>query len=341
MPGLDGFQLAQLIKDTPGLTGTMIMMLSSSDVADEIKRCKEIGIARYLRKPVKPSELFDAIMSVMGRADKVCHGVASAQYGLSKPVRVLNVLVAEDHPINQMVVEEILRDRGHTFSTANNGVQVLQMLDQHLFDVILMDGQMPQMDGYQTTREIRKREKKTGKHIRIIALTAAAMKEDRARCLAVGMDDYVSKPIDPSSLLHQLESEQKSDIGGEGTDEADEMATAVPAFDQASALKRVNGKQARLNQLVRVFLQEMSSTMAGIREAVATGNLEQVASFSHRLKGAASTISAKPVADAASELEQIAKTGRHQSMNAALDALQTLATALSTDLEAFIAGDGK
>lgn len=341
MPELDGFQLAQLIKDTPGLTGTMIMMLSSSDVADEIKRCKEVGIARYLRKPVKPSELFDAIMSVMCRADNVCRGDASMPDGQSRPVRILNVLIAEDHPINQIVVEEILRDRGHTFSTANNGIEVLQMLDQHPFDVILMDGQMPHMDGYQTTREIRKREEKTGKHIRIIALTAAAMKEDRERCLATGMDDYISKPVDPASLLHHLESEEKIDIRFEGTDGAEDTAIAVQAFDQASALKRLNGKQARLRQLVRVFLQEMSSTMASIREAAATGNLEYVASFSHRLKGAASTISAKPVADAAAALEQIATRGRHDGMDAALDALQTLTTALSTELEAFIDGDGE
>ena len=341
MPEFDGFELAQLIKDTPALAGTTIMMLSSSDVSGEIERCKVVGITRYLRKPVKQSELFDAIVAAMSKTADSSLIVDSAHSWSSKPSRILNVLVAEDHPVNQRVVTEILRDRGHAFSVAKNGIEALQMLEQKSFDVILMDGQMPEMDGYQTTIEIRKREKKTGKHIHIIALTAHAMKDDRELCLAAGMDDYVSKPVDPDFLLQRLEAEEECPIYPIAENVVEETAVVVKAFDLTSALKRVKGKEAFLKQLAHAFLQEMPPTMADVRAAVAADDAVRLESSSHRLKGAAITMSATPVAEAAARLEKIARRGEVAGFREAFHALERHAAELTAELEALIAGDAK
>lgn len=340
MPECDGFQLIELISHIQVLAGTTIMMLSSNDAYNEIKRYKEIGIASYLRKPVKPSELFNAIMVAMSRTDDGVHIVSSGYASRPQPSRALNVLIAEDNLINQKVVEEILRNRGHSFATAGDGIEAVRMLDEQQFDVILMDGQMPRMDGYQATVEIRKREKNAGgKHVRIIALTAAAMKDDRERCLAAGMDDYIPKPIDPALLLRLLESEETSGIQPGGADSSEETSLAIQGFNPEAALKRVNGKQPLLIRLVHVFLQEIPLTLADIREAAGTGDLNLVAHSAHRLKGAASTISAQPVADAAAKLEQIAKTGEIDGVYACFDELRALAEGLTAELEAFINGD--
>jgi two-component system sensor histidine kinase/response regulator len=340
MPELGGFELARLIKETPALADTaIIMMLSSSDVSGEMEHCKALGITRCLRKPVTPSELFDAIMATLsGAADRslMVDGVRAER---PKPSRILNVLVAEDHVINEKVVTEILRDRGHVPYVARNGIEVLRMLEQQSFDVILMDGQMPEMDGYQATIEIRQREKESGKHVRIIALTAAAMRDDRNLCLAVGMDDYLAKPIDADVLLQRLESEQESTIYPLAANTVEETAVVIKAFDVASALRQVKGKQTFLKQLAHVFLQEMPHTMADILAAVTARDALQLERTAHRLKGAAITLNAMPVAEAAAKLEQLARRGELAEVDEAFHVFEIHAAELIAELEALITGD--
>ncbi|MEO9061169.1 MAG: response regulator [Nitrosospira sp.] len=362
MPQFDGFGLAQSIKSMPALASATIMMLSSSDMSGEIERCKALGIHRFLRKPVKPSELFDALMAVVNAADVTA---AAGMHGAHEPAlpseaaRRLRVLIAEDHPVNQKVVTEILRERGHDFSIANNGVEAVQMLEHETFDAVLMDIQMPEMDGYQATAEIRQREKSTGKHIRIIALTAHAMKNDREHCLAAGMDDYVSKPVDPALLLQCLELEHgqvldpffgnsektAAAIPASNAADASKEETEVPApvFDMADALKRVKGKHDFLKRLARVFLQEMPVAMADFRAAISTHDAHRLERSAHRLKGAAGTLSAKRLADAAARLEHAARAGDGKSdaggMDEAFRAVEALAVELVAELELLINGE--
>ena len=370
MPQFDGFRLARSIKSMPALASATIMMLSSSDVSGEIERCKALGITGFLRKPVKQSELFDAIMAainvVYDPGAAITHA-AGGQAVTPAPARRLKVLVAEDHPVNQKLVTEILRERGHAFSIANSGVEAVQMLERDTFDVVLMDIQMPEMDGYQATAEIRRREEITGKHIRIIALTALAMKNDRERCLAAGMDDYVSKPVDPDLLLQRLESEEGHATAppAEGREETEvaihvsgaadalkeETEVSVQAFDMADALKRVRGKHAFLQRLARVFLQEMPVAMADIQAAVSTHDAHRLERSAHRLKGAASTLSAKRLADAAARLEHAARAGGGArdgardgagdagGMDEAFRAVEALAVELVAELEILINGE--
>jgi CheY-like chemotaxis protein/nitrogen-specific signal transduction histidine kinase/HPt (histidine-containing phosphotransfer) domain-containing protein len=329
MPQFDGFDLARAVKAAPGLDSAIVMMLSSSDYSSEIARCDALGVTRFVRKPVKQSELFDAIVS----AARIAPGVPGGPGGedalppgpLGTPGRKLNVLVAEDHPVNQVLIAAILNGRGHSFSIASNGLEVLRLLDrapgEHPpFDVVLMDGQMPEMDGYQATAEIRRRERGTGRRLRIIAVTANAMKDDRDKCMAAGMDDYVTKPIDADQLLERLEA-----------------AAPVPAaaFDIDAALKRARGKHALLKQLVQLLLQDLPPTLAALESALAAGDLRAVERTAHRLRGAAFTVCAEPLAAAADTLEQGARNHASERLDGAWRTLQARAAELNTELAAF------
>jgi two-component system sensor histidine kinase/response regulator len=204
MPQRDGFWLAQQVKSQPAFATPIVMMLASRDISGDVAYCTQLGVARFVTKPIKRSELFEALAAACG-AERKPRKASTPQPQDGAPVRPLKVLVAEDHPVNQKLVEEILRERGHSVSIAKNGIEAVRMFEEQAFDVILMDGQMPEMDGYQAAMEIRRRERTSGTRILIIAVTAHARKEDRETCLAAGMDDYISKPIDPVQLLQRLE----------------------------------------------------------------------------------------------------------------------------------------
>jgi PAS domain S-box-containing protein len=334
MPDFDGFQLAQSIRAIPAFECAAVMMLASNDVSADIERCEALGVTCFLNKPVKQSELFDALATATGLAPFGRINPADGLPGLSpRPSRILDVLVAEDHPINQKLLSVILNERGHNVSIASNGIEVLKILEHQSFDVILMDGQMPEMDGYQATAEIRRRDKASGKHTRIIAVTAHAMKQDREICLAAGMDDYVSKPIDPADLLERLEA---------GTDAAvasnlylpEPNTASAKAFDFESALNRVRGKPTLLIYLVDAFLHDLPETLAEIDAAVTASDAAQVEQSAHRLKGVAMTLSAEPVAQAARKLEYLARDYDIAPMRAALDELLARAAELAIELKA-------
>lgn len=204
MPEVDGFQLTEQIRATPNSQSTVIMMLTSGDGPDEVTRCQALGVAAHLIKPIKQSDLFDAIVA----ATEIENRQTQESEPVSDPTCLLplRILLAEDSYVNQRLAVGILAKWGHQVTVANNGCEAVAKLEQDTFDLVLMDVQMPEMDGYQATAVIRERETRTGKHIPIIAMTAHALKGDRERCLEVGMDDYVSKPIQPKRLLQTVES---------------------------------------------------------------------------------------------------------------------------------------
>ncbi len=341
MPRLDGFQLATAIQSMPRVNNAVIMMLSSSDVSGEIARCKALGIEHFLTKPVKPSELFNAIMATTGTVSNKKSDIADSMPAQpSQPPRLLKILVAEDHPVNQKLMTAILRERGHTVAIASNGHEVLQLFDQEPFDVILMDGQMPEMDGYQAAREIRKREQSTGQHIRIIAVTAHAMKQDRETCLAAGMDDYVSKPIYPSQLLEKLEMGQSAAGAPVSPTQAAKPATpsTARAFDAGGALQRARGKEALLKQLAEVFLLDLPSALTDIDTAVTDNDAQRIERAAHRLKGAAVNLCADALAQAAEQLEQCGRLQAFDQTREAQQQLVTRASELAAELRTFVGG---
>ncbi len=216
----------------------------------------------------------------------------------------LRILLAEDNEVNQRLAVHLLQRHGHTVSVAGNGQEALDLLDREPFDVVLMDVQMPEMDGFEATARIRAREQTTGTRLPIIALTAHAMKGDRERCLAAGMDAYVSKPIDEEELLGLLKSLR------------DEPAPAPPppveggpvVLNREALWQRVGGDQGLLRQVVGLFVRTSGGHVAAIREALVAGDGERLRKAAHTLKGAAATLGAAAVAEVARRLEQSARS---------------------------------
>ncbi|MBI4517748.1 MAG: PAS domain S-box protein [Deltaproteobacteria bacterium] len=204
MPEMDGFELADRIKRTPELAGATIMMLSSADLTGEAARCRELGMAAFLTKPIRQSELLDAILLALGSVTLASPGALLSSESPPPAARSLRFLLAEDNAVNQKLVVRLLEKRGHHVEVANNGKEALAAVELDAFDLVLMDVQMPELDGFEATAAIREREQTTGRHVPIVAMTAHAMKGDEERCLQAGMDGYISKPIQVEKLVAVL-----------------------------------------------------------------------------------------------------------------------------------------
>lgn len=205
MPGMDGFSLAEKIKSSPNLSETTVIMLTSGGARGDAARCRQLGISAYLMKPVKQSDLLDAIMMALGTPAKSRDRIPLiTRHSLRESRLALRILLVEDNIINQKLTTRILEKQGHSVVVANNGKEAIDHLKRQNLDLILMDVQMPEMDGFEATAAIREKEKKTGGHIPIVAMTAHAMTGDRERCLKAGMDDYLSKPLKPDHLVEVI-----------------------------------------------------------------------------------------------------------------------------------------
>jgi two-component system, sensor histidine kinase and response regulator len=207
MPGMDGFELAERIRHSPHLAGATILMLTSLERAEDLARCRKLGISSYLIKPVRRSELHQAIVGALH------HGLLEAKTAdAARPARAAqparspeSILIAEDNIVNQRIAMRILEKAGHRVTLANNGREALDEVQRRAFDLILMDVQMPEMDGFEATAAIRDIEKRTGVHIPIVAMTAHAMNGDEERCLEAGMDGYIAKPVRAADLIEIVE----------------------------------------------------------------------------------------------------------------------------------------
>jgi signal transduction histidine kinase/CheY-like chemotaxis protein len=203
MPNVDGFGLVERVRGQPELSAAKVIMMSSGAHRGDIVRCRELGLCAYLTKPVRQSELRDAIARALDRRERQTSSKAGAPIDAHQAPRkatALNVLLAEDNAVNQRLATRLLEKRGHEVTLANNGQEALTLLEKSSYDLVLMDVQMPLIDGLEATRMIRKREAATGAHQQIIALTAHALKGDRERCEAAGADGYLAKPIRPDEL---------------------------------------------------------------------------------------------------------------------------------------------
>jgi len=200
MPDMDGFTLAARIRAQTELRYTRLFMLTSAGQRGDAARCKDIGIEVYLMKPVKQSALLEAIAHSLGRP-AAAKSVPLTRHSLNESRRKLRVLLAEDNAINQKLAARLLEKHGHTVTVANDGAEAVAAVKGGEFDVVLMDVQMPNMDGLEAAAAIRILERGTGKHVPIVAMTAHAMKGDDTRCLEAGMDGYISKPIQPGHMM--------------------------------------------------------------------------------------------------------------------------------------------
>ena len=303
MPGTDGFQLAEQILKNPALDGATIMMLSSSTGPEEIARCRELGIVAYVRKPIRGAELFKAIQSALG--DDAEEG-RKAPVLKSGPVKQrqpsLHILLAEDSPVNQIVARRLLEKQGHRVLVVGNGREALLALENTAFqgfDVVLMDVQMPEMDGLAATAAIRESEKAGATHLPIVAMTAHAMTGDRERCLAAGMDAYIAKPIQVHQLLNVLEQVAVQPPGPQHED----------VFDKQRMLSSLEGDSQLLQDIVALFVQNSPKLLATIGETIARGDAVALERSAHALKGAVSNLHASGAIHAAQTLETMGHYG--------------------------------
>jgi signal transduction histidine kinase/DNA-binding response OmpR family regulator len=206
MPGMDGFQLAEEIGNNPQLCSATVMMLTSGGQVGDAARCRELGVAGYLTKPVGQAELLDAVLRVAGSKHSAEKPALVTRHSLREEGRPLHILLAEDNVVNQMLASRVLEKHGHNVVTTANGREALERLENERFDLVLMDVQMPEIDGFEATAMIRKKEAATGIHLPVVAMTAHAMQGDKERCLAAGMDGYLSKPISVKELLAVVQS---------------------------------------------------------------------------------------------------------------------------------------
>jgi two-component system sensor histidine kinase/response regulator len=209
MPVMDGFTLTEAIKKDAAIAGVTVVMLTSAGRPGDAARCRELGVAAYISKPIRRSQLRSAIlMALTGHFAEQVRPTLIMRHSLRETHRTGRLLLVEDNKVNQTVARRLLERRGHTVVVANNGREALAILEEVTtagFEVVLMDVQMPEMGGFECTGIIRAREKVTRFHLPIIAMTAHAMKGDEERCLAAGMDDYLSKPIRPDELFEVVE----------------------------------------------------------------------------------------------------------------------------------------
>jgi CheY-like chemotaxis protein len=208
MPNMDGFTLIErLRRSRHPSTEAKIILLTSAGQRGDAARCRELGLAAYLTKPIRQAELLDCMVHALGTSRS---GVRSdaliTPHALHEQKRKLHVLLAEDNAVNQKLAERLLEKHGHTVTVTTNGREALAAFDRESFDVVLMDVQMPEMDGFEATSAIREREQSSGGHLPIIAMTAHAMRGDQERCLAAGMDAYIAKPIRSKDLIALLET---------------------------------------------------------------------------------------------------------------------------------------
>jgi PAS domain S-box-containing protein len=300
MPGMDGITLAERIKASPALAGCTLLLLSSAGQHTDLARSRTAGISCSLTKPVRQADLLNAILRTV-HPEPSSEGVAAAPASAC-PVLPLRVLLAEDGLVNQQVAVGLLELRGHSVVVANHGREALAALERESFDVVLMDVQMPEMDGLEATAAIRARERQTGGHVPIIAMTAHAMKGDRERCLAAGMDGYLAKPIQARALDEALAGLAPSDAAGVPT-APQSAAPPKPVLDWDSALGRVHGRPDFLKQLVGLFFKECARLMPEVRTAIDRSDGPALRRAAHTLKGSADCFTAGPTVAAAQRLE--------------------------------------
>ena len=301
MPDMDGFMVAQEIQKNPNLRNTVLIMLTSAGRAGDGTRCQDLHISHYLVKPVKQSELLNLIMSCLDTTQRGATPDVKTSAPVAPSATSLSILLAEDNPVNQRLAVRILEKRGHVVTVAFDGKEALASYQTQKFDLILMDVQMPVMDGIKTTTAIRNIEKKTGSHIPVIAMTAHAMKGDMERCLASGMDSYISKPVKAEELIKMAES-----IGGQSSNEPVDQPGNV--LDMTGAMAHVDGDEELLKEIAGVFLDSSTELMDRIHQAITNKDSSELEKAAHTLRGAVGNFGSTPAYDTALELETIGRS---------------------------------
>lgn len=278
MPDMDGINLASQFRHKMARM-PIIMLLTSCDTGNAIARCREAELAHYLIKPVSPSDLLDGIVNTLGAPSP---GALPALSHRSN-TQSLNLLLAEDNAVNQKLAIRLLEKMGHHLTVANNGAEAVQLWRLNTFDAILMDVDMPELNGYEATRLIRA-EETDSRHTPIIAMTAHAMQGAREECLRHGMDGYLSKPINTDELWLQLESILPS-LPAPGPAQPATISPSTPVFDLGIGLETVGGDMGLFREMVDIYLSEYPDYLDGLDRAVHQKDVDNIRHYAHSLKG--------------------------------------------------------
>ncbi len=316
MPGIDGFALFQRIRQADIPTDHIVMMLDAAHVHEGLARCHDLCVANYVTKPAKQSELLQAVVTACGPARHVdgFERKPEASPSPTVPRHSLHILLAEDNLAAQLVGRKALEKNGHTVEVASSGLEVLQMLRDGQFDIVLMDVEMPYMDGLEATRAIREQEAESGQHIPILTVTAYASSEDRERCLEAGADGYLSKPVSPESLSAAIELFLPTD----------REHTSTSPVDLDDALEAVSGDRELLLEAVGLFLEhDYPRHLEELEKGLARQDAQVVKKAAHGIKGAVGNFGGRTAYEAALCLETM---GRMDDLSDAQRALEELAT---------------
>ena len=337
MPEMDGFTLAGRIQADPALSGATVLMLTSAGQPEDVERCRKLGVRAYLTKPVRQSELLETILATLGGSP--LHTRLMAADEQARPGGPLHILVAEDNSVNQKLALALLKKQGHRVVIAKTGREAVEAVQQQTFDVVLMDVQMPEMDGMEATAEIRRREQRRGGRVPIIAMTAHAMKGDRERCIEAGMDGYVSKPIQTHELFSAITALVRKAPAAEAA--GDDQTTAPEngaVLDEAEALARVGGDRELLKSLTEVFFDSYPAQLTQMREAITGNDAPKLYRLAHTLVGAVGIFGAPSAMAAAARLEALGREGKltgaeeaWQQLDSALNYLKPALEALTTE----------
>jgi PAS domain S-box-containing protein len=321
MPGMDGFDFSAKVQQDASLRSVTIILLTFAGQREDQSRARSAGAAAAVTKPVKQSELWDAIVTALHVPGRQKTRPSAARSTARGTHRKLRVLVAEDNPVNQELVLQLLERRGHSVIVAENGKQAIAALEKHKFDLLVMDVQMPEMGGIEATEEIRRKEKSNGGHIPIFAMTAHAMPGDRERCLAAGMDGYIPKPLDPKLFTQIVEtgaSPSSPTSAGRSAESQDKPDRAV---DAEKLLSRFDGNRKLLRSLIKTFQHDCPKMMARIRSGLSARDPRALAEAAHALKGSVGNFGQSSAFETARDIE---KTGREGKLDGAWEIYATL-----------------
>jgi PAS domain S-box-containing protein len=308
MPEMDGIGLARAIRSNPDINGVRLVLLTSSARPGDTRAAQEAGIGAFLTKPARISDLYDCLATLLTPADgdgaaRVITDNVRYTFTEAAPSDRARILVVDDNPVNQRVSLRMLEKMGHSVDVADNGIGALAALGRVRYDAVLMDCQMPEMDGFEATREIRRREG-SERHTSIIAMTAGAMSGDQDKCLEAGMDAYLSKPVKAAALAAMVTLWT--------TDSAPAGKSASPSaglLDQTyvSGLRELGADE--FDKLIRLFLRDGAARVVGLRTAQATNDTRAIVKLAHSLKGSASSFGAGTLAARCGELQARAASG--------------------------------
>jgi CheY-like chemotaxis protein len=338
MPDIDGLALAARIRERTARSATRIILLTSGDRPDDAARSHQLGIDARLLKPVRQEELLETIFRVMSRTNgdaPALAGPAPVQQPTRDPGQTeasLRILVAEDNEFNAQLLEQLLLRRGHSVSLAINGRDALLLAEAGGFDLLLLDIHMPELDGFQVIQAIRERERAVGEHLPVIALTARSRNEDRDKCLAAGMDDFLAKPIQAAALWDAIERVVVSKAPAPATSNAPVMDKKSGLLDAQTLLSACGADDTILGNICAVFRKRLPDHLQTTHDALRNGDAPRLREAAHKLCGMIATFSS--VAGAmASDLEDRAADGCLQACQPLVEQLDEIARELIKQID--------